>query len=229
MLNLALYSDQIIPENSVIDARLVELLEARAGGYRIGYIPSAPEPDRRFFNERKAYYSRCRLRLSVFYDLDIPHSAEETGELLACDAIHLSGGHTRGFLERLRQSGLIPVLRDWVLSGGILIGASAGSILMTPTIATDSLFSGGNPEETVDGEALDLVPFEFFPHLGVQTDYLPKLIHYSRHISRPIIACRDGEGVVLTRGKIEYFGTPLWIEGGVAHQANQLIHKMNFV
>lgn len=56
-------------------------------------------------------------------------------------------------------------LRDWALAGGILIGVSAGAILMAPTIATEALFISLRHEDLTDGDAVGLVPFEFFPHL----------------------------------------------------------------
>ena len=72
MVNLLLYSDQIIPENSAIDMCLLELMKAREPGTRIAYIPSGSEPERRFFRERKAYYTQYGLDLTLFYDLDEP-------------------------------------------------------------------------------------------------------------------------------------------------------------
>lgn len=214
LLNLIFYSDQIFPACSAIDRRLAELLKARGTGNRLAYVASGPEPDRSFFQSGQAYYGRYDLDLALFYDLDEPHSAEDMAALFACDAIHLAGGHTGGFLERLKRSGMIGPLRHWALSGGLLIGVSAGSILMAPTIATDALFIGQKPEDIEDGDALGLVPFEFFPHLGDEATYLPDLLRYSNHTPRPIIACSDADGVVVTSGRIACVGDPVWIFRG---------------
>ena len=67
-INAVLYSDQIIPANAKVDLRLVALMKGR--GRRIGYIPSDPEPDQRFYKERRAYYARRDLDLDLFHDLD---------------------------------------------------------------------------------------------------------------------------------------------------------------
>lgn len=198
------------------------MMEARGSGRRIGYIASGPEPDRRFFNGRKIYYAQSGLHLAQFHDLDASHSDQEIEKLLACDAIHLAGGQTGPFLNRLRRSRMLGLLRDWALSGGILVGASAGAILTTPTIATDALFSDRQPEETEDGAALNLVPFEFFPHLGGKPSYLLDLLRYSRNTPRPIVACRDGDGIVVTRGMIECVGQPVWIAAGAVRKASEI-------
>ncbi|OWV85185.1 peptidase E [Rhizobium sp. N122] len=215
----ALYSDQLIAENAPMDRRLAALILSR--GSSIGYIASAPEPQREFFDEKRQYYLRYGLSLDLFVDLDALSSDEEIGRLFACNAIHLTGGHTGDFLRRLRQSGMLERLRAWALDDGILVGTSAGAILMTPTIAVDALFSGGSPDAVRDGAALDLAPFEFFPHLNDDPGYLPALLRYSETTATPILACRDGEGVILGDGFVEIFGAPLMISGGFAEAAER--------
>ncbi|MFD2262828.1 Type 1 glutamine amidotransferase-like domain-containing protein [Lacibacterium aquatile] len=216
MINLALYSDQIIPANAVIDQRLLALMAHKNLGNRIGYIPSGPEPTRQFFHERKAYYARYDLDLCHFHETDEGENGAAIDALFACDAIHLAGGHTRGYLERLKSNDLAAPLRSWALEGGLLIGTSAGAILMTPTIATDALFSNNRPEDVRDGDALDLLPFEFFPHLNANSSYREELVRYSRITQRPIIACNDGDGLVVTDGVVETIGAAVWIGAGTS-------------
>jgi dipeptidase E len=222
MINLALYSDQIIPENGRIDARLLAVMQDLGLGSRIGYIPSGPEPSRRFFNERTDYYRTIGLDLCIYFDPDETGGAAGMEALFSCDAIHLPGGNTAGFLARLKRTGLLGGLRDWVLSGGMLIGTSAGAILMTQTIAVDALFSAKDPKDVLDGEALGLLPFEFFPHLNGRTNYLTDLIDYSRDTPRPIVACNDGEGVIVSNGRIEFIGETLWIADGDVRHARDI-------
>ena len=222
MVNLVLYSDQTEGEGLEIDDRLLRLVREESCGNRIAYIPSGPDPERYFFNACKTYYTRLGLDVPLYFDLDVPHSAEETADLFACDAIHLSGGHTGDFLARLKRSAMLGPLRDWALKGGILIGVSAGAILMAPTIATDALFLGEMPEDVADGDALDLLPFEVFPHLDDDATYRPALVRYSRHTTRPILACNDGDGAVVTEGRVECFGSPVWIVDGAIKPASDV-------
>lgn len=214
-LNLAFYCDQTSPDDDAIDRCLLDMLAARGGGNRIAYLPSGPEPERRFFRERAEHYARLGLDLAIFHDVDVPQTPAAIDALFACDVIHLTGGQTRPFLARLKRSGMLDPLRDWALAGGILVGTSAGAIILTPTIALDALFSGGDPDAMPDAAALNLVPFEFMPHYD-EASHLADLLRYSRSTTNPIIACRDGEGVVLTGGRVDCFGTPLWISDGKA-------------
>ncbi|MFB2602880.1 peptidase E, partial [Rhizobium phaseoli] len=105
----ALYSDQLIAENAPMDRRLAALILSR--GNRIGYIASAPEPQREFFDEKRQYYLNYGLSLDPFVDLDALAGDDEIGRLFSCKAIHLTGGHTGDFLKRLRQSGMLERLR----------------------------------------------------------------------------------------------------------------------
>lgn len=157
--------------------------------------------------------------LDIFHDLDQAHDPSAVEALLDCDGIHLSGGNTKAFLKRVRSSGIAEPLRKWTSEGGVLVGTSAGAILMTPTIALDALFSNEQPEGVHDGAALDLVPFEFFPHLNAKSSYLPELIRYSRFNSRVIAACPDGGGVVLSNNGVEGIGEIIWISNGVVVEA----------
>ena len=214
MVTLVMYSDQVIAQNRKVDLRLLDLV---AGRKRIGYVSSGPEPDRRYYSERRAYYAGLDLDLSVFFDVGAV-DAEGLADLLDCDAIHLSGGDTRAFLRLLKAHDLMATLSDWALKGGLMIGTSAGAILMTPTVAIDALFTGEDPRAVHDGGALNLVPFEFFPHFDSGTDYLPGLLSYSTTTPNRIAACRDGDGIVVRGSAVDCLGDIVWIRNGAIIQ-----------
>jgi len=41
-------------------------------------------------------------------------------------------------------------------------------------------------------------------------------LRYSLSTPRPILACNDGDGIVVAGTRIECFGDPLWISAGAA-------------
>jgi dipeptidase E len=149
-VKLAVYSDQIVPQNRNIDALVVAMLSKQA---RIGLVPSGGDPEGKWFEDRRGYYAGVGLQLTHSHD---PIGADENSlsALLACDAIHLSGGNTREFLARLESGGMIEPLRDYVRRGGLLIGVSAGAILLTPNIKVDALFSREDLSLGATGSAL---------------------------------------------------------------------------
>lgn len=211
-MQLAFYSDQIIPDNRKVDGALRSMLPA---GAKLGFVPSGDDANKKWFEDRRRYYAEAGLRLVHSHD---PSSLDQRtlAELLSCDAIHLSGGNTVEFLHRLVQAQLVEPLRKYAREGGTLIGASAGAIMMTPTIALDALFSDKDPVPADTREALSLVDFEFFPHFGNEQSYLPRLLKYSRSCARPILACPDGCGVIVRGSELQLIGDGLTVRDGVA-------------
>lgn len=82
-----------------------------------------------------------------------------------CDIIYLSGGSTFFFLQQIRKS----KFDEWVhenLENKVFVGASAGSIVMTPTIELVSFedFDDNSIVGIDDLSALNLVDFEVYVH-----------------------------------------------------------------
>jgi len=201
-MNLALYSNQIAGVTDAIDARLFAMLPPKP---RIGYIPSSPDPERTWFTALEPYYSRYGAELS-FFGLEDEFDASQLPELLACDAIHLTGGNTFQFLYWLRKHAMGAELRRYVQNGGVLIGVSAGAILMTPDISS-SLLCGDEPYPGLDDTSgLGLVDFAVFPHCEGSRDHLQALSTFSASFPSEVIALTDSAGIVVEDGTVEILG-----------------------
>jgi len=200
---LALYSDQEIPANAVVNRRLLTLIGAECP--RIGYVSSAPDPARHYFSHKQAYYHALGCDLSVYVDSDVVAQTGLLAMLLDCDAIHLTGGNTYFFLRWLLESGLIQSLRSYATDGGILIGASAGSLLMTRSIAIAEL-SGDTPDPSMTSlEALGLVDFHFWPHYRPGAENQPGESAFLSKVELAY-ACPDGAGVIIDGPRVELIG-----------------------
>jgi len=210
---LVLYSDQLVPDTDAIDRRLLSLVGTR--GRRVGYIPSQPDRERRWFAPRVAYYARLGLAIEVYFGLEDDYAPGDLSRLLSCDAIHLAGGNTFRFLHWLRSRGMIHVLRDYVAGGGVLIGVSAGAILMTPNIGTAALCVGDDPYPGLDDlSGLSLVDFEFLPHFDGSPSATAELLAHSKTAAGRVYACRDGGGIVVDGDDIETFDRLVCAEKG---------------
>ncbi|MHC1740286.1 MAG: Type 1 glutamine amidotransferase-like domain-containing protein [Anaerolineaceae bacterium] len=215
MKKLVLYCDQEIPENSKVDRRMLALVSKKRP--KIGYIPSAADPDRRWFAAKAAYYDSIGATLSNYFELDVNYRPEELPDLLKCDAIHLSGGNTYHFLYWLRRRDMLARLVEFVDRGGVLIGNSAGSIMMTPEISSTDLFNDSpyTGEEMNDLSALGLVEFAFFPHLNKFPNYRSLLSEFSRKHKYPVYACADGDGILVDGNQIEFIGPAIKAQNGI--------------
>ena len=220
MKKLALYSDQEILENARIDRRMLALIDKPHP--LVGYIPSSADPDRKWFKIKQAYYAAIGVTLTNYFELDNHFVPDMLAALIQCDAIHLSGGNTYHFLYWLRKRGMLEVLQEYVKNGGVLIGNSAGAILMTREINSTALsrdipFPG---EESDDLSALGLVNFAFFPHINLYSNYREAMIKYSLEHPYPIYGCADGNGIIVDGDQIEFIGSIMKAQNGMISPAN---------
>jgi dipeptidase E len=201
-LRLALYSDQEIPANAAVDARLLQLIGKPKP--RIGYVASSPDPERYFFDRKRTYYKALDADLSVYLDATTLEFNNTLSDLMACDAIHLSGGDTYAFLRWIKRSGLHKMLCNFAMSGKVLVGTSAGAILMTPSICTAAL-CGDMPDRDPQIASLNLVPFHFWPHYvnGNENDEAASLLLNSLQVT---YACPDGSGVIVDGPEVALVG-----------------------
>ena len=210
MKKLVLYSDQIPSLSNEIDAELKKLFDKP--NPRIAFIPSSSDPERNYYTERKSFYSQLGMDLDVYFELDNEWRPDLLESLLDCDAIHLSGGNTYYFLHWLRRRNMMDILVRYVDRGGVLIGVSAGSILMTPDISTSALCGDEVMERMTDFSGLGLVDFSFLPHFGDIPAGLTDLKKYSRDKQMRVYAARDSGGIIVVDNEITCIGDVIEID-----------------
>ena len=182
----------------------------RAPSPKIAFIPAHGEDwedDYEAFKAEFFAYGYRRFECFVIDGEKLKPQAKK--RLLQCDAIYLGGGNTFYFLKNLRTQGLLRPLKQYVQTGGLLLGQSAGSILMTPNIRTASVPSLDEDENDVglkDLRSLGLVRFEFSPHYRSHRRADQELKEYSKKLPYPVYACADGNGIVVEGKKISFVG-----------------------
>lgn len=210
MKKLVLYSDQGI-ERRELDKEVLALIGKE--NPKIGYIPSCSDIERKYFNIASEYYEGMGIKDPLYFDLDKEYDESKLEELMKCDAIHLSGGNTFYFLNSLKKRNMIDRIKEYVEKGGVLIGLSAGSIIMSETIEA-AQFGDYNEIDLKDLNALGLVDFEFMPHWNTDDRYLNDLLEYSKEVKKVIYTCKDGDGIVINNHEIKFIGEIGKIENG---------------
>ncbi|WP_375505596.1 Type 1 glutamine amidotransferase-like domain-containing protein [uncultured Nostoc sp.] len=204
MRQLVLYSDQVIPANQQVDEYLLQLLGTT--GARIGYISSSSDPKRQYFTVKQQYYQQYDLELALYLELDVAYKADLLDSLFACDAIHLSGGNTYYFLYWLQKCGLIERLQHYALHQGVLIGTSAGAIMMTPEVSSARLCGDAPYAPLTTYQGLGLVDFAFVPHVQDTPEYYTRMQAYANHQQRVVYGCHDGDGIVVAGETVTLVG-----------------------
>jgi len=109
---------------------------------------------------------------------------------------------------------MLEVLRNWARQGGILVGDSAGAMLMTTNIEIARIGQTPVPADLPDLTALGLVDFEFNPHLGSYGLPLEGLRGYSQQKGITVYGAPDGCGLALLDGRIERHGPVVCFKSG---------------
>lgn len=102
-------------------------------------------------------------------ELDLRDKTEEEvrAACTACDCIFVAGGNTFFLLYHARKSGFDTVVKEFVDSGKVYIGSSAGSVIMGPTldVVRDPNDASMVPELT-SYEAFHCIDTIILPHTG---------------------------------------------------------------
>jgi len=211
-MKLILFSDYKYVNLEEIGTRLVELIKKKQP--TVGYISSCPDSTRNFYNQTKEYYSKFNVILSPYTDLEDAFNSDDIERIFHADAIHLSGGNTYRFLYWIVERGLYKRLIEYVNSGGVLIGVSAGSIIMTPDISECVLCGDENYIGLQNTKGLGLVNFHYVPH-AIKGDMVNNnVITKSKQDNSAIVVCSDYDWIVIDGAKYEIYGEPKLILNG---------------
>lgn len=176
-------------------------------GTTVAYISSSPQDgDRPYYKSTIADYADISHDIRVdYFDLSYAFTDEMLAGLSSYASVYLSGGNTFSFMDMARERGLQTILEQYLANGGLLIGASAGSIMCTPSIEL-AKFGDENDVGVTDFSGFGFVDFEFYPHFLDEPSERERLAEYQRTHGREIYTCKDGEGLHVSGSGVEVFG-----------------------
>jgi dipeptidase E len=151
-------------------AHVAELLPDFSGedprGKTVTFIPTASIPEKvRFYvgADRKALQ---KIGMTID-ELELTKSSLEeiSGKLRKNDYIYVSGGNTFFLLQELRKTGADRLITEQINKGKIYIGASAGSMILSPDIEyVKDMDDCKKAPELKDYSSLSIVDFYPVPH-----------------------------------------------------------------
>ncbi len=213
-MNLVLYSHAKPEQNAEFDQEVVKLISNKES--KILFIPSQTDSEGQYFKKFVDYYSSLGYSDFDYLDLDEQFKHEDLLRLAEYDVIYLSGGNTFYFLNRIKQTGADIKLREFAeLPGKVLVGVSAGSMILTPTIMNTVIqhqiigdFKELNTTGLSDFSGLGLVNFEFIPHFS-QENKGAMASRYLPQTTNTVYGCPDGSGIIVKENEIGLFGPVL--------------------
>lgn len=196
-----------VTDNLQTDLRESLGQEIAKRGNTVAYISSEPQDSERpYYKSTIEDYSHFGRDIKVdYFDLSSNFSEEALLKLLDYGAIYLSGGNTYAFMDAANKRNIYPILKKHLENGGLLIGASAGSIMMTPSINLAGIGGDKNTTNLKDTAGFNFVNFEFHPHF--KDNEVPDcLSEYMKGKDYNLYTCKDGSGIFYSNGEIRLFG-----------------------
>jgi len=194
---------------SPLDEELRETIarEILKRGKKVAYISSSPQSgDQPFYQSTITDYEAISPSIRVdYFDLSDTFTGEMLSALPSYAAIYLSGGNTFTFMDAARKRGLQTLLEQYLANGGVLIGASAGSIMCTPSIEL-AKFGDENEVGMTDLSGFGFVDFEFHPHFTDEPEERKQIGAYQRICGRDVFVCKNDAGLHVMGDQIVTFG-----------------------
>lgn len=214
-MKIVLYSDEKKVVNEDLDNMAISLTGKKKPS--MTYIPSTSDKKGKYFDATKIHFEKYGLSDFLYFDIDEDYNENARKEAFKSDIVYLSGGNTIKFLKNIRRRKVDKDLNMFLKAGGVVIGVSAGAMLLTKSIACTVNYHSeiGNLKETTgydygdlnkeDLIGLGLLDFEFIPHFkNSNKDVLLK--GYIDSSSNTIFGCSDGAGLVIKDEEIEICG-----------------------
>lgn len=160
----------------------------------------------RHIPEIRAFFEALAMKVELM-DIEV----EDISRLSDFDIIYFIGGNPFYLLHYLRIHRLKAVLSKHVKRGRAIIGNSAGSMVLTPSIGIASLFTPEmNLHELEDFTGMQLTNIEIVPHIGRFEEgfkqFKTRVEDYTHRASFPVIQLSDGEAIFIRDREMLHLG-----------------------
>ncbi|MBM3383349.1 MAG: hypothetical protein FJY29_13065 [Betaproteobacteria bacterium] len=197
---LVLHSDQTFELTGARDAELLRSLSGKKNP-KIVYLGSTSNARRKVFDDCRKYYEKIGFTDVQLLEPEQANNDEKSIAFKNSDVVHLSGGEVIPFAERLRATGCDHLLKEFVQRGGVVIGVSAGAMILGSTFKTSALF-----REKGFFVGLGLYDFEIIPHASEMFPKKDAVKNFAEKNKVNIYTLNDGDVLVVQGKKIKVMG-----------------------
>jgi dipeptidase E len=179
-----------------IRSKFVGLVGKEPKAISMAFIATASdvEKDKSYVEKDRAVFLKMGLKM---VDVDLKNCNRESlkNQLQDIDVIFVEGGNTFYLLYWARKSGFDQILGNILLEGKVYFGASAGSILVGPSIEGSTWRGADDPSVAplADHTGLNLVNFSVYPHYKPdQADFIKEK---ARTVPYEIVPLTDKQAI----------------------------------
>ena len=164
--------------NDVIKGEFLKLIKCESNDLSVAIITTASplKENNRFAQKAKEDFKEMGFTKIDFIDIEF----DDPKRLLFKDVIYINGGNPYHLLFHFKKSGADIILQNLVKKNIVIVGVSAGALLLGPNIKVVEFFTPQmDAFDTEDFSALNLTDKLVFPHYDQEDlfrDYSNKTI-----------------------------------------------------
>jgi len=161
MLRLLLTSNGFYTDT--IEKQFLKLIDGEISELKVAIITTASpqKENNRFAQKAKEDFRELGFQYIDYIDLEFDNPEILTQK----DVIYINGGNPFNLLFHTRQSGADNILRELISKNILVVGVSAGAVLLGPDIKVVHFFSPQmNKLNTINFSAVGLTDKFIFPH-----------------------------------------------------------------
>lgn len=194
----------LLCSNGLTSVPLKNLFESKSNNRRAALVVTADNE----YKDKNYHVPRCKEELKSLgfevslFDVDL----QPVEELLEYDTVEFIGGNPYYLLKSLREHKAKDIL-SIISKEKILIGWSAGALVLGPTIAIIEQYSPEmNEWEINDFTGMCLTDVQVLPHynkfLKRYNNFEERCCEYEKNNQCTVIRINDGEGVLIDHEKV---------------------------
>ncbi len=171
------FRNLILTSSGIRDSPSVRsMFESGVGGSRFAAVVTTASPEYKERNKH-AVATRQTLREFGFKGVDfVDVEFEDASVLSDYDLVYIVGGNPFYLMDHLKRSGADAILREIIKAEeAILIGSSAGAVVLGPDLRIVAEFDPDLAEGYEDFAGVGIVPFTILPHVNRWREKLPDL------------------------------------------------------
>lgn len=178
---------------------------------KIAYIPTAANGESGYGSWRGSETIRIVKDLGAkvtIVELENYLFEDTLEKIRGNDIIWFAGGQPGYLLYWIRRVGLDQKLPEFLKSGMVYVGSSAGSMIAGPTLYVAESFPGEQEVGAHFIPGLNYVDFEIFPHF--EDDWLPTVKKSWQ--KGKLCLLKNGEAITVVNGQVKILGKERFIE-----------------
>ncbi len=181
-MEILMFSDQ----KDIFTSRQKEFIREKLESKKIAYIASTSDYTRKYYNRTLEFYKQFGIEEMSYIDVGDEYIKEFDKIFKESDIIHLSGGMVNSFATNLYKRNYDILIKEAVDQGKLLIGVSAGAIIMGPDLEITKIYEEISNNEYQQG--MGIVNFVLVPHIDNVREKLQDV-----SINYKLIECKDSE------------------------------------